>query len=220
MRLELEYWSDPLCIWAYATEDRLDSVLAQTACVDVRWRVVPVFGSIPSRFRGSWADKGVAGRVAATRQVAERFGHDEVSGRCWENDCPASSWSSGAAVHAAQLAERAGNLELGSGTMFFREVRRAFFVDELNVARRDVQLQLAEKLGMARAPLEGHLDDGTAMAALWEDYERKEALRIQGSPTYVFDGGRAMLYGAFSEGMLEATVRELLGGGELGASNC
>lgn len=47
---------------------------------------------------------------------------------------------------------------------------------------------------------------------LWEDYQEKERLKLQGSPTYVFDHGRAMLYGNFTYGVLHATVEEFLRG--------
>jgi hypothetical protein len=71
-----------------------------------------------------------------------------------------------------------------------------------------------------RASLERKLDDGSALAALWEDHAEKEALRIQGSPTYVFGGGRAQLCGDFAFGILSATVEQLIKGLAVGASAC
>ena len=53
-----------------------------------------------------------------------------------------------------------------------------------------------------------------------EDHAEKERLRIQGSPTYVFDGGRAMLYGNFDYGILRSTVEELVRGAGPGGSAC
>ena len=71
-RIVFEYWSDPLCVWAFVAQPKLDRILAESGeHLEVRHHVVPVFGSIPQRFReGSWADQGVEGRVAATRRVA------------------------------------------------------------------------------------------------------------------------------------------------------
>ena len=85
---------------------------------------------------------------------------------------------------------------------------------------RTVQLSLAEAEGLVRAPIETQLDDGTALAAVWEDHTEKERLRIQGSPTYVFDGGRAMLYGNFDYRILRSTVEELVQGSRPGRSPC
>ena len=90
-----DYWSDPLCIWAYVAQEKLDHLLGRYGdALTVRYRVVPVFGSLRHRFsEGSWAADGIEGRVAKTREIAARFGHTEVSGEVWRVACPESSWS-------------------------------------------------------------------------------------------------------------------------------
>jgi predicted DsbA family dithiol-disulfide isomerase len=133
---------------------------------------------------------------------------------------PASSWAPAAAIKAVFALERSGEIAEESGARFQRALRETFFVSEKDIARRDVQLSVAESFGLPRAPIEALLDDGTALAAVWEDYMEKERLKIQGSPTYVFDGGRAMLYGNFDYGMLRCTVQELARGIPAGCSAC
>jgi predicted DsbA family dithiol-disulfide isomerase len=221
-RVSFSYWSDPLCIWAYVAQEMLDRILAELGeFLSVDYRVVPVFGSVPWRFeRGAWSEDGVAGRVRKTREIAEAHGHRDVSGECWRSDPPASSWAVGAAIKAVCLAEKGGDLPAGAGARYHWALRRAFFVDCENIARRAVQLEMAERQRLPRSVVERGLDDGVALAALWEDYAEKERLRIQGSPTYVFDGGRAMLYGNFPFGVLHATVDELVRGGGPGGSLC
>jgi predicted DsbA family dithiol-disulfide isomerase len=220
-RLAFSYWSDPLCIWALAAQPKLDRVLAELGDrVHVDYRIVPVFGSVPWRFEaGPWAKEGVDGRVAATRRIAEAAGRSDVSGECWRI-MPASSWAPAVAIKAVFAAERAGDVGSGAGASYQRALRERFFCGGADVARRSVQLEVAEALGLARAPLEARLDDGTALAALCEDHAEKERLRIQGSPTYVFDGGRAMLYGNFDEHILHAMVEEILRGMAPGGSAC
>ena len=83
-----------------------------------------------------------------------------------------------------------------------------------------MQLEVAEELGLPRGAIESRLDDGSALAAVCEDQAEKERLHIQGSPTYVFDGGRAMLYGNFDFGILHSTVEELVRGMGPGSSAC
>ncbi len=68
--------------------------------------------------------------------------------------------------------------------------------------------------------IEARLDDGSAIARVWEDANEKDRLKIQGSPTFVFDGGRTMLYGNFSFGVLHATCEELVRGLFPGGSAC
>jgi len=221
-RILFEYWSDPLCIWAFVSESRLQTLLEQKgACLQVEHRVAVVFGSVPWRFReGPWSAAGPEGRTKTTGEIAARFGCDEVDGRVWIDDPPASSWAPGAAIKAAFAAEQAGEAPSGAGAGYQRALRAAFFADNRNVARRSAQLEVAEAVGVPVASLERRFDDGTALSLLWEDQRKKDEEKIQGSPTYVFDGGRALLYGNFAEGILHATVDELLEGLYPGGSPC
>jgi predicted DsbA family dithiol-disulfide isomerase len=215
-RLKFSYWSDPLCIWALVAQEKLDRVLAELgARVVVDYRVVPVFGSLPWRFaEGPWAKDGVEGRVAITRRIAEQAGRHDVSGACWQKALPASSWAPACAIKAVFAHDEA------AGPDYQRALRERFFVGEANTSLRSVQLEVAEAMGLPRAPIESRLDDGSALAAVWEDHAEKERLRLQGSPTYVFDSGRAMLYGNFDYGILHSTVEELIRGIAPGGSAC
>ncbi len=221
-RLSFTYWSDPLCIWAFVAEQKLERVVAEWGpWLDIRHRVVPVFGSVPWRFsKGPWASAGPQGRCEATARIAREHGIETVDGRVWVDDPPASSWSPGAAIKAAFMAEQAGEVAPGAAAALQWAFREAFFLRNLNIARRTVQLEVAEARGFDRGSLERRLDDGTALAALWvDDHDRVEG-RVQGSPTYVFDDGRAMLYGNFPFGVLQATVQELAHGIGVGGSAC
>jgi len=221
-RVRFSYWSDPFCIWAYVAQGKLDRLLLGHAhALEVSYRVVPVFGSVRWRFtQGPWASEGVEGRVRKTAEIAQRFGHPEVSGECWRVAGQTSSWSPGAAIKAVSLARDAGVCPPHGPASYQLALRHAFFVDGLNIGSRRVQLAVAEQCGLAREGIEAALDDGRALAALWEDHQEREALGIQGSPTYVFDDGRAILYGNVSEGVINATVDELLGGTVAGRSEC
>lgn len=221
-RLVIDYWSDPLCIWAFVAQPRLEAVLRHHGDrIDLRFRVVPVFGSIPQRFTtGSWSEKGPTGKAEVTRRVARKFGREDVDGQVWIDDAPASSWASGAAVKAAQSVEVAGLAEPGAAARYLLAMREAFFLDNRNVARRSVQLDLTERIGLPAGAFAAHIDDGTATAALFEDFQDKETAGILGSPTWVFDGGRAHLYGNFDEKILHHTVDTLVNGLDVGGSPC
>ena len=219
-RLKFSYWSDPLCIWAFVAERKLDRVLLELGeHVRVDYRIVPVFGSVPWRFaRGPWAKDGVEARVLATRKIAEQGGRTDVSGECWRRAMPSSSWAPAAAIKAVFALEDGRGEEVGPS--YQRVLRERFFVGEVNIALRSVQLEVAEELDLPRGALERCLDDGSALAAVCEDHAEKERLRLQGSPTYVFDDGRAMLYGNFDYGILRSTVEELVRGMGPGGSAC
>jgi predicted DsbA family dithiol-disulfide isomerase len=215
-QVSFSYWSDPLCIWALVSQKKLDLILGELGeHVHVEHRIVPVFGSVSWRFqKGAWAKDGVEGRVAATRRIAEQGGRADVSGECWRKVMPASSWAPSMAIKAVFAMDD----ELGAP--YQCALRERFFVGEQNIALRSVQLEVAEDMGVARGPIEARLDDGSALAAVCEDDAEKERLRIQGSPTYVFDNGRAMLYGNFDFRILHSTVEELVRGVGPGGSAC
>jgi hypothetical protein len=89
-RIAFSYWADPLCIWALVAQAKLDRILEDLgAQLEVDYRIVPVFGSVPWRFsKGPWAVEGIDGRVVATRRIAEQSGRTDVSGECWRRCLP------------------------------------------------------------------------------------------------------------------------------------
>lgn len=221
-RVRITYWSDPLCIWAYLAHDKLQRLRQRFgADIAIEHRIVPVFGSVPERFRsGAWSKGGPKSRASRTAEIAKAHGHPEVDGACWLRDAPASSWSPASAIKAVDLLAQEGAIAPDAPGDFTQALRAAFFCDHLNIARRDVQQRVAEALTLPWPRIQARLDDGRALAALWEDHAEREARRVQGSPTWSFDDGRAMLYGNVSERVLQATVAELLGGTSPGGSAC
>ncbi|MCA9530706.1 MAG: DsbA family protein [Myxococcales bacterium] len=221
-RVRFEYWTDPMCIWAFVAEPKLTRVLEEVGThLEVDYRIVPVFGSVTQRLRdGGWAKEGREGRRSATKKVAVEHGHPDVTGDVWVHDTPTSSWAVGAAAKAAFLAEAAGAAPGGAGAAYLWALRERFFVHDQNTCRREVQLSVAEQVGIDPEAIERRLDDGSALAALAEDDELRRERRVQGSPSYVFDGGRTVLYGNFAWPILCSTVSELLQGIGIGASPC
>lgn len=221
-KLSFGYWSDPLCIWAYVAQPKLDRVLQRHGHhVAVDYHIVPVFGDVMERFTsGAWAKAGPEGRIHTTREIAHRFGFHEVDGSAWRDACPASSWAPSVAAKGIGILCQAGDAPESALPSYLHALRTAFFVENRNIALRDEQLRVAEQIGVQASALEKLLDNGRALAALCGDHQMKDKLRIQGSPSYVFDGGRAILYGNVSEGVVMATVEEFLGGHKPGASRC
>lgn len=57
--------------------------------------------------------------------------------------------------------------------------------------------------------LQARIYDGSAIAALMNDYQICKLQTIKGSPSYVIDGGRQVLYGNVGYRMLHANIEEL-----------
>jgi predicted DsbA family dithiol-disulfide isomerase len=211
--LPVLHYSDVLCVWAYCSQIRIDEIRRGFGGdVAITFRFVPVFGSTASKIGKGWADRGgFSGYAAHVRTIAAGFPHVTLHPDVWERVRPASSSSPHLFLEAVKLLEGAGPSPAGG--LFERAawaVRLAFFRDARDVATRRVQLELAEELGLPRAELEALLDDGRAMAALFEDIDAQRQQNIEGSPTLVFDEGRQRLYGNVGYLVIEANIAELL----------
>jgi predicted DsbA family dithiol-disulfide isomerase len=211
-QLEVVYFSDLLCVWAYIAEARVEQLRADFPdAVRVVPRTVSVFGDVAGKLRRGWSERGgAAGYAAHVRQTLEGFGHVSLHPDTWLVDVPASSLPAHLFALSARPLEASGELPPGSEARLAWELRRAFFAGARNVARLAVQREVAEELGLPVARLEASLAEGLAHAAFAEDLELVKSLGVTLSPTLVLDEGRQRLNGNVGYRVIEANVRELL----------
>jgi protein-disulfide isomerase-like protein with CxxC motif len=150
------------------------------------------------------------------RTVALQFPHIEVHPDIWLKTRPPTSASAHLFMTAVQQwqqkREREGESE--SVTSIFDKVmwafRCGFFRDCRDIARWDVQCELAEALGVDINAIEKSIHAGTAFATLAADYQDADKMRIEGSPSFVLNEGRQKLYGDVGFRIIEANIQELL----------
>lgn len=216
--VRVSYFSDVLCIWAYATQARIDAVKEKFGdTVQFDYRFCSVFGNTALKITSTWRDKGKhAGFNAHLRSVAHQFSHIEVNPDIWLKTRPPTSASAHLFMTAVQqwLQEQERQGQSGTATSIFEKVmwafRCAFFRDCRDIARWDVQCDLAEALGVDINAIEKHIHDGTAFAKLVTDYQDADKMRIEGSPSFVLNEGRQKLYGNVGFRIIEANLQELL----------
>ncbi len=219
--LEILYFSDVLCVWAYVGQIRLETLRERFgAQICVRDRFINVYGDVPRRIlqHAGGADDPQAAYARKMRAVAARFEHTKMHEDAFTKVTPKSSNQAHLILGALRAVEETGR----SVDRFARRVRRAFFEEARDVGHLDVLFGLLEEEQLERAPVEEALRDGRAMAELSHDLLQKERLAIAGSPTYVLDGGREKLFGNVGYRVIEANVKELLDAEdhERGASWC
>lgn len=209
------YYSDIVCIWAYVAQARVEevkNVFGRDVAVD--YRFMSVFGNVPGKLESGWKDRGGAeGYNKHVLGIAARFPHVTVHPRIWIEPQPASSASPHLFLSALLASERErAPAQLVSSA--FESVtwafRRGFFAEALDIARRDVQIELARPYDVDIGDVVRRIDDGTAYARLSADQQEAERLRIEGSPTFVLNEGRQKLYGNVGFRIVEANIRELL----------
>ena len=216
--VQVTYFSDVLCIWAYAAQARIDAVKEKFGdTVQLDYRFCSVFGDTARKITSTWRDKGeYAGFNTHLRTVALQFPHIEVHPDIWLKTRPPTSASAHLFLAAVQQwqQERASTDQSGSATSIFDRVmwafRRAFFRDRRDIACWDVQCELAEALGVDISAIEKRIHNGTAFARLATDYQDADKMRVEGSPSFVLNDGRQKLYGNVGFRIIEANIQELL----------
>jgi predicted DsbA family dithiol-disulfide isomerase len=93
--------------------------------------------------------------------------------------------------------------------------RLAFFEQGRDIGRLDELLPLLDDNLPSEQQVRALIDNGEAFAALQRDEEARKAYGVAGSPTYVFNDGRQLLYGNVGYRIIEANIRELMSSSEV-----
>jgi predicted DsbA family dithiol-disulfide isomerase len=207
--VRITYFSDALCVWAYIAQLRIDAVAAAFgAQVQIEPRFCSVFGDTASKIAGKWG--GYDRFNEHLLRAAAAFPEVRLNPDIWLTAQPASSMSPHLFLKAAQLAEAAGRWPCGKADALSQAMRRAFFEHALDIADQEVQRRVARELDADPNPVDELVRSGVAFAALAADYQAADALRVQGSPSFVLNEGRQTLYGNVGYRIIEANIQELL----------
>ena len=217
--IQVAHYSDILCVWAYVGQGRLNRLAREFGDrIDIDIHFCSVFSDTHSKIPAQWQDRGgFQGYGEHVHDVAARFDDLPVHGDVWTKTRPRSSASPHLFVRAVELLERE---ELGgappppylerSPVLAAQELRLAFFQRAEDVSHWDVQRRVAGLIGVDFDRVIDKIRTGEAIARLAADYDASQALRIEGSPTYVLNEGRQKLFGNVSYGVIVANVNELL----------
>lgn len=222
--IRILHFSDVLCVWAYVAQRRLDEVIAHFGDkVEVSYHFVPVFGCTPERIGEGWRDRGgYAGFSDHVCEVAANFAHVEVNPEVWRRAAPHSSASAHhflKAVEVAAGAEDACAGRHGCERAAWR-LREAFFREARDISVLQTQLEVAAELELPVDEIRRAMEDGRAMAQLFRDLDLRDQFKVRGSPTYILNEGRQILYGNVGYRVIQANVEEILHRPQSQASWC
>lgn len=212
-KVQMDYYSDVLCIWAYVAERRLEELATQ---FDSQIEIIPRYCSV---FPDAWGKVESRGGFEVfnehVRDVAARFDHVTVSDQVWLRGRPRTSASPHQFLKAVELVERSESATLPPyldrlSTRAARDIRHAFFAEAKDIGTWGVQRDIATRLGIDARQIEQKLRSSEALAALVIDYGQAADNGIAGSPTFLMNGGRQKLFGNVGYRLLEANVQELL----------
>ena len=217
--IQIQHYSDILCVWAYVGQRRLEAFLADyDDKVEIHQHFCSVFPDVWGKVEANWAGRGgFAGYGAHVQEVVAKFEGMEVHPDIWTKVRPRSSASPHLFVKAVEIIAETGGETAHSTSYAARlpvkaaaSLRQAFFEQARDIASWAVQREVADHIGVDFAQVQATIESGEAIARLAGDYETAQKKGVEGSPTYLLNEGRQKLYGNVSTGVIEANVKELL----------
>jgi len=218
--VHISYFSDVLCIWAYATQRRIDQLVrtfGDEITVDAHF--CSVFPDAWGKIDEKWsAHGGFEGFNAHINHVADKFPHIEVHKRLWLETRPRTSASAHMFLKAIEIIKREETGDDSTplpyldrlSTRAAWELRCAFFASAKDVSDWHVHKEIAELMGIDYARVENKIRSSEAVAKLAVDYNLSNKYGIEGSPTFLMNDGRQKLFGNVGYLLIEANVQELL----------
>ncbi len=225
--VKILHFSDILCIWAYVGEQSLHHLTDRFGAeVEIEPHFCSVFPDTHSKISRNWRDRGgFEGYGAHVHAVAGQFGVKPLHKGIWAQTRPRSSASPHLLVKAVELADQ----ETGAPRAYphsaaarvTAQLRHAFFRQARDVSNWAVHREICRACGISYDAVRNRIETGEAVARLSGDYDLAQTLHVQGSPTYIMNEGRQILFGNISYHILEANVHGLLSGrDDLAASRC
>ena len=217
--ITIDYFSDVLCIWAYAGQVRLDELQREFAGdILVRQRFMPLFADSGTRIGEGWKDKGgFRGFGQHMHKVCSQWEHTRLHADVWSTCRPSSCGSAHLFLKAAGLClglerpDQDGDADARALLdRLVATVRVAFFEQAQDISQLRVLLGLLEGTGLVEGDVVRAIESGEAYAALHRDEKLCKHYGVLGSPTYVFNDGRQLLYGNLGYRIIASNLRELM----------
>jgi len=205
--VDIDYFSDILCVWAWIAQPRLEEMQSQWGRkIKIHHHFLDIFGDTEKKIPEKWGEEnGFENFAAHVLHSAQLFEEAAVHEDAWTVTRPRSSAQAHLILRAAGLVD--GEQTVASLAL---DIRRAFFIEARNVADMEVLLELAAQRRIDIAALEHTLRDGSAMASYSSDLRKAADGGVRGSPTWLLNEGRQVIYGNVGYRILNANIEELL----------
>ncbi len=224
--LNIVHFSDILCVWAYLGQSNLQNIVDKFGPqIEIETRFCSVFPDAHGKIEKVWGARGGFDAYAAhVREVVGGFPGVALNDNTWTTTRPKSSASPHLFVKALEIvANESVNVPFQdrAGYRAVAALRSAFFAEARDVSDWAVQRDISEALGVSFDDICSKIETGEAIATLAADYELGAEMHVRGSPTYILNDGRQVLFGNISTGILDANISELLNERQtLNASPC
>ena len=219
--VRIAYFTDLLCVWAYVAQIKVDELKRHFQDrIELDYHFLTLFGNTHTRLVEGWRERGgIEAYGRHVQHIGRDFPHVEIHPQVWQRNRPHSSMGCHLFLKAVSLLEQDGLISPEprpewAGRSLFEEtiwrLRLAFFRDLQDIGRLDCQRAIAAQLDLPWEAIQERLENGAACAAFHTDLEIRERYGVRGSPTFILNEGRQILYGNVGYKIIEANIHELL----------
>lgn len=203
----IDYYTDVLCVWAWIAQPRLEELHRQWGSqIGIHHRYIDIFGNARSKIPAQWgSDDGYQKFHDHIVHSAEPYDHSDIHPDIWTRVRPNSSVTAHLILKAIDIVGDEKQVDEMSGKM-----REQFFVRAVDIGNLEILLNMSVDIGLSRNDLLSVLHDGQAMAALSADLRSARDNSIKGSPSWVLNNGRQILYGNVGYRILSSNIEELI----------
>ena len=215
--ITIDYYSDVLCIWAWITQRRIDELNKHFKDkINIRYFYVDIFGDTTTRINQQWVDKGLHdGFARHVESSAAPYEFATVNSDIWSKVRPTTSANAHMVLKAIEIAYSEKH-----AIDFSCVLRKAFFLQAIDISNLDNIFNLMQSNKIDVDPVKSLIADGQALAAVMCDYQTAKQYHIKGSPCFVMNEGRQILFGNVGYRVLQLNIEELLNKVETDASWC
>ena len=203
----IDYYTDVLCVWAWIAQPRLEELQQQWGNkIKVQHRYVDIFGNAREKIPTQWGESdGYKKFHTHVAQAAAAYDHTDIHPDIWTKVRPNSSLSAHLVLKAIGIVGGEEQVDTMSAL-----IRQQFFTEAADIGNLEVLLNMSSEIGIARSEIHAVVQDGRAMAALSADLRNVKDNSIKGSPSWVLNNGRQILYGNVGYRILNSNVEELI----------
>lgn len=213
-RIEMEYFTDPLCCWSWAMEPHWRKLLMEyKSLVDWRYRMVVM---IPQwkNYSDPVNDISRPAQMAPLWQQVKYTTHTEIDPDLWLFDPPDTSLLACLAVKCAELQSTA------AADLLLVTLRKAVMTQRKNIAHKEIILELAEELEKVSPNFDSSrfardFTTGKGVPALKEDLQKTKLNDIVRFPAIIMkkvnQNKQLIVVGYKSFPVLEDALRQLTG---------
>lgn len=203
----INYFSDVLCVWAWISQRRVDELIEHfDNKIDIRYQFIDIFGDTVTRIENQWANKKTyTGFGNHVLQSAAPYQEATINKHVWHSTRPATSANAHLAIKAVEVTY---NRILAAN--FTKALRYAFFANAEDIGQLETIYGVAKENDLDINKVQIAINNGQAMAALMNDYQQAKEYGIKGSPCFVMNEGRQILFGNVGYRVLQTNIDELL----------